>query len=72
MRRADDVEDAIAAKAAFDGNAGQNPVVRAGDDDVAAARSAPGRDQVRQQALQPFDIGGAILPDRREAVEPFG
>ena len=28
--------------------------------------------QVGQQALQPLDIGGAVLPDRGEAVEAFG
>ena len=73
LRRADDVEDAIAvAKAAFGRDAGQNPVIGAGDDDMAAARDAPGRHQVGQQALQPLDIGGAVLPDRAEAVEAFG
>jgi hypothetical protein len=52
LRRADDVEDVIAvAKAAFDRDAGQNPVIGAGDDDVAAAGRAPGRNQVGQQAL---------------------
>ena len=73
LRRADDVEDAIAvAKAAFDRDAGQNPVIGAGDDDMAAARHAPGRNQVGQQALQPLDVGGAVLPDGAEAVEAFG
>ena len=73
LRRADDVEDAIAvAERAFDRDAGQYPVIGAGDDDVAAASRAPGRNQVRQQALQPLDIGGAVLPDRTEAVEAFG
>jgi hypothetical protein len=51
---------------------GENPVVGAGDDDVAAAGHAPGRDQVGQQALQPLDIGGAVLPDRAETVEALG
>ena len=73
LRRADDVEDAIVvAKAVLDGDAGQNPVIGAGDDDMAAAGDAPGRDQVGQQALQPLDVGGAVLPDRADAVEPFG
>ena len=73
LRRADDVEDAIAvAKAALDGDAGQNPVIGAGDDDMPAGGDAPGRNQVGQQALQPLDIGGAVLPHRGEPIEPFG
>ena len=73
LRRADDVEDAIVVvKAALNRDAGQNPVIGAGDDDMAAGSRAPGRNQVGQQALQPLDIGGAVLPDRAEAVEAFG
>jgi hypothetical protein len=73
LRRADDVEDAIVvAKAALDRHAGQNPVIGAGDDDMAAAGHAPGRNKVGQQALQPLDIGGAVLPDRGKAIQPFG
>ena len=73
MRRADDVEDAIAvAKAAFDRDAGQNPVIGADDDDMAAGGNPPGRNQVGQQALQPLDVGGAVLPDGAKAVEAFG
>ena len=63
LRRADDVEDVVAAAEALDRDAGQDPVIGAGDDDVAAAGRAPGRNQVGQQALQPLDVGGAVLPD---------
>ncbi len=47
-------------------------MVGAGDDDVAAAGDGPGRNQIGQQALQPLDVGGAILPDRDDAIEPLG
>ena len=39
---------------------------------MTAAGHAPGRNQVGQQALQPLDIGHAVLPDRGKAVETFG
>ena len=73
LRRADDVEDAVGARQGrFDRDAGEDAVVGAGDDDVAAGGDAPGRDQVGQQALQALDVGGALLPDGGEAVEALG
>jgi hypothetical protein len=39
---------------------------------VTATGRTPGRDQFGQQDLQPFDVGGAILPDRGKAIEALG
>ena len=72
LRRADDVEHAVVLAEAVDRDASQNAMVGAGDDDVTAGGDAPGWNEVRQQALQPLDIGHAILPDRGETVETLG
>ena len=73
LRGADDVEHAgRSRRGGVDRDAGENALVGAGDDDVAAGGDAPGRNEVGQQALQPLDGGGAILPDRGEAVEALG
>ena len=62
----------VSPSAGLDRDAGEDALVGAGDDDVAAGGDAPGRDQARQQALQAVDGRGAILPDRGDAVEPLG
>ncbi len=76
LRRADHVEHAVVSvKAGLAGNAGQHAAIRAGDagdDDVTAGGDAPGRNHIGQQALQPLDTGGAILPDRHHAIEALG
>ena len=73
QRRADDVEDAVGvAEPGFDRNAGQHALVDAGDDDVPAGGDGPGRNQAGQQQLQALERGGAILPDRSDAVETLG
>ena len=56
----------------FDRKARQHAMLDAGDDDMAAGGDAPGGNEFGQQALQPLDVGGAILPDRGEAIDAFG
>ena len=60
------------AERGFDGNAGENALVGAGDDDVPAGGDAPRRNEAGQQALQAVDGRGPILPDRGDAVETLG
>ena len=46
---------AVSPSAVSIGNAGENPLVGAGDDDMAAGGDAPGRNEAGQQALQAVD-----------------
>ena len=70
MRGRDDVEDAVGlAETGFKGDAGEDALVGAGNDDMAAGRAAPGRNEAGQDGLQPLDAGSAVLPDRGEAVD---
>ena len=68
----DHVEHAVASAEALDRNARQHAMIHAGDDEMAAGGDAPGGNQFGQQALQPVDVGGAVLPDGGEAVDAFG
>ena len=59
----DQVEDTVVlAQAGVDRDAGEDAVVGAGHDDVAAGGNAPGGNEVGQQALQALDIGNALRP----------
>ena len=60
------------AEAGFKRHAGEDALVGADDDDVAAAGAAPGRDQAGQDRLQALDADGAILADRGETIDALG
>ena len=68
------VENAIGfAEIGFGGDAGQDTTVDAArDDDMAAARKAPRRNEIGHQGLQLFDIGEARLPRGRKTVDTLG
>ena len=65
LRGGDDVEDAVGLEACFNGDAGEDALVGADHDDVAAGGAAPGGNQAGQDVLQAIDGRGALLPARR-------
>jgi hypothetical protein len=63
LRHADHVKRAVVvADTVRGGEAAKHAVIGAGNDDVAAGGGSPVRNHVRQQGLQPLEIGGAVLP----------
>ena len=73
LRRADDVENPVGvAKLRIQGDAGENPAVGAGDEDMASRSDAPRWNELGQQFLQALDRSGAVRPDRADAIEALG
>src|SRR5262249_60330789 len=68
----DEVEDAGGREAGPDGNAGEDALVGADHDDMAAGGAAPGGNEAGQDVLQAIDGRCAILPPGGETVEPVG